>query len=221
MRHSFRVSVAAALATASVMGVVALTSTVATSGAAAATSPPMVTRVSPISGPAETSIPVTIHGRGFDTTAGAVTVSFGSTPAVSVYCKSPSSCTAVTPNLPVGPYSVNVVTDGDTLNPVTFTVDTYNPPLVRLVETYRGVVEFSSSHLSDKYPAQGAPGNDYVVIENQTPVSQSLTTNLLGPATIASGAEEGFSMPADNGPYIFFTTGTPVKALTVDTKNPA
>jgi hypothetical protein len=52
------------------MGLVSLTGAVATSGPAAASNPPIVTRVSPISGPAETSIPVTVHGRGFDATAG-------------------------------------------------------------------------------------------------------------------------------------------------------
>ncbi len=221
MRHSFGVSVAAALVAAGAMGVVALTSTVASSVPAAASNPPVVTRISPISGPADTSIPVVIHGHGFDTAAGAVTVSFGSTPAVSVSCPSPSSCTVVTPNLPEGVTSVTLVTNGTTLNSEPFTVNAYSPPLVRLVLSAKGHVEFSSRRVTDKYPAQGAPGNDYILIENQTAVSQSLTTNLLGPATIAAGAEEGFSMPADNGPYIFFTSGTPTSALTVDTKNPA
>jgi hypothetical protein len=224
MRHSVRVTVATVLIAGSVMGVlglVALSSSVATSVPASATNPARVTRVSPLSAPADTSITVTIHGHGLDTTAGATKVSFGSTPAVSVDCLSPSVCTAVTPNLPVGSYDVNVVTKGDTVNPVAFAVVAYDPPLVRLVLNARGVVEFSVGHVLDRYPAQGASGNDYVVIENQTAVPQSLTTNLLGPATIASGAQEGFSMPADNGPYIFFTTGKSNKALTVDTRVPA
>ena len=190
-------------------------------GSAAATSPPVLTRVSPISGPAETSIAVKLHGRGFDTIAGATTVSFGGSPAVSVYCKSPTVCTAVTPNLPAGPASVSVTTGGTTLNPQPFTVTSYTPPVVRLVLNARGNTEFSVSQLVDKYPSQGGPGSDYVVIANTTPVSQTLTTNTLGPATIASGASEGFSMAADHGPYIFFTSHTPTKTLTVNTKTPS
>jgi len=116
---------------------------------------------------------------------------------------------------------VTVTTGGNTLNPETFTVAPYSPPLVRLVLNARGKVEFSVGMLTDKYPAQGAPGNDYVVIENTTAVTQNLTTNSLGTASIAPGDSEGFVMAADDGPYIFFTSGSPTKALTVKTKQPA
>jgi hypothetical protein len=75
--------------------------------------------------------------------------------------------------------------------------------------------------LMDKYPAQGTQGNDYVVIENTTAVAQNLTTNSLGSASIAPGDSEGFVMAADDGPYIFFTSGSPAKTLTVKTRHPA
>jgi hypothetical protein len=222
MRHMSRKSaLVATLTLSTAFGTLALAGLLGPTSPAGAHAAPTVRRVSPISGPADTSISVAIHGRGFDTAAGATTVSFGGTPAVSVDCTSPGLCRAVSPNLGVGTIDVTVTTDDTVLNPETFTVSPYSPPVVRLVLSARGVVEFSSSGLMDKYPAQGAPGNDYVVIENTTAVTQDLTTNSLGPASIAPGDSEGFVLAADDGPYIFFTSGSPTKALTVKTRQPA
>jgi uncharacterized protein (TIGR03437 family) len=222
MRHiPLRSLLIASLAVSAALGTSALVGFIGPTGPAAATSAPTVKRVSPIGGPADTSIPVAIHGRGFDTTVGATTVSFGGTPAVSVDCTSPSLCRAISPNLSAGTVDVTVTTDGMTLNPETFTIAPYSPPLVRLVLNARGTVEFSMGMLMDKYPAQGTQGNDYVVIENTTAVAQNLTTNSLGSASIAPGDSEGFVMAADDGPYIFFTSGSPAKTLTVKTRHPA
>ena len=221
MHHSTLQRIAVGFVSVAAVGTLGLTVLTGPIGSAAASSPPVLKRVSPISGPTETSIAVKIHGKGFGTVPGATTVSFGGTPAVSVNCTSPTLCTAVTPNLPIGPATVSVTTGGTTLNTQPFTVTTYAPPIVRLVLNAKDNVEFSLSQLVDKYPAQGGPGNDYVVIENTTSVPQSLTTNNLGPATIASGASEGFTMAADNGPYIYFTSHTPTKTLTVNTKTPS
>ena len=59
------------------------------------------------------------------------------------------------------------------------------------------------------------------MIENTTAETQNLTTNSLGTASIAPGDSEGFVMAADDGPDIFFTSGSPTKTLTVKTKPPA
>jgi hypothetical protein len=50
-----------------------------------------------------------------------------------VDCTSPSLCRAISPNLSAGTVDVTVTTDGMTLNPETFTIAPYSPPLVRLV----------------------------------------------------------------------------------------
>ncbi|TMF74738.1 MAG: hypothetical protein E6I18_12610, partial [Chloroflexi bacterium] len=58
---------------------------------------PMVSAVTPTSGPAAGGTIVTITGTGFSTTAGATTVRFGATAASGVSCASSTSCSATSP----------------------------------------------------------------------------------------------------------------------------
>jgi hypothetical protein len=188
-------------------------------GTASATPrPPSVIRISPISAPAGTSIPIVIHGHGFDTTAGQTTVSFGGTPAVSTSCTSPSKCVAVTPNLSVGLVDVVVTTDGTALNPETLTVTAYSAPVVRIVTTAKGHTAFSQGHLTDGYPAVGGPGFDAFTISNTTASDQTLSGPLVPTTTITAGTSQTFSVASGNGPYIYFTSETPTAALTVKAK---
>jgi hypothetical protein len=213
--------VVATMVTSASLGSLALAGIVGPSSTAGASAPPSVTRIAPITGPAGTSIPLSIHGHGFDTTVGATTVSFSGTPAVSVDCASPSLCKVVTPNLVAGTVSVTVTTDGTPLNSETFTVTSYSAPLVRIVLNAKRNAVFSVHQLVDSYPAPGGLGNDAVVIENRTAVSRTVTNSSVGSMTTAPGDSYSFTLLADDGPYVFFTTGSPTSALTVKARNPA
>ncbi len=74
---------------------------------------PTVTAINPSSGPASGNTRVLIGGTGFSTTAGAVTVMFGTTPATSVFCATTSSCQAISPP-GTGTVSVRVTVGGQT-----------------------------------------------------------------------------------------------------------
>jgi uncharacterized protein (TIGR03437 family) len=208
----------AALAASAALAAAALVTTIGATEASATPAPPTVTRIAPITAPEGTSIAMKIHGHRFDTTIGATTVAFDGTAAVSVDCISPSVCNVVTPNLSAGTVSVVVTTDGVALNPETLTVVPYAAPVVRLVTSAKGHTEFSVHHLSDGYPAQGAPGSDAFVLENSTADSQTVTNSTTGPITLAPGDSTTVALVADLGPYVFFTSGSPTSALTVKTK---
>jgi len=184
-------------------------------GTATAKPLPSVTRIAPISAPAGSSIPIVIHGHGFDTTAGMTTVAFDGTPAVSVSCTAPSKCTAVTPNLTVGAVSVVVTTDGVALNPETLTVTAYAAPVVRMLLNAKGHTIYGVYHLMDAYPAQGAPGYDSVTIQNTTAADQTLTGPLVPTTLIPAGSSQTFSLLKTGGPYVFFSSTTPTASLTV------
>jgi hypothetical protein len=200
------------------LGLGSALSVVGASSASAAPPIPSVSRIAPISVPAGTSIAMVVHGHHLDTTIGATTVAFGGVPAVSVDCVSPSLCKVVTPDLGVGTVSVVVSTDGAPLNPETLTVVPYAAPVVRLFTNARGNPSFSVHALADGYPATGATGFDAVTIQNTTATSQTVTNTVVGDVTLAAGASTTYSLQADLGPYIFFTSGTPTSALTVKTK---
>ncbi len=184
-------------------------------GVASATPSPSVTKIAPVSAPAGSSIPIVIHGHQFDTAPGTTTVTFDGTPAVSVSCPAPSKCTAVTPNLAVGPVSVVVTTDGVPLNPETLTVTAYAAPVVRMLLNARGHTIFSVSRLMDSYPAQGAPGFDAVTVTNTTAGDQTLTGPLVPTTLIPAGTSQTFALTIGGGPYVFFSSTTPTAALTV------
>ena len=208
----------AALAASAALAAAALVTSVGATEASATPSPPTVSRISPITAPAGTSIALKVHGHRFDTTIGATTVAFDGTPAVSVDCVSPSVCNVITPNLDAGTVSVVVTTDGMALNPETLTVVPYAPPLVRLVTNAKGNTVFSTHSLPDGYPAQGAPGYDAFALENTTAASETVTNSTTGPITLDPGDSTTVSLAADAGPYVFFTSGMPTSALTVKTK---
>ena len=210
-----------ALALVPAAGALALAGVAVASGPAGASGSPSVTRISPISVPAGTSIPIKIHGHGFDTAVGAASVSFGGTPAVSVSCSSPSSCVAVSPNLTVGSVQVVLTSNGTALNGETLTVNAYDPPLVRLVSNAKGRTVFSVGGLSDNYPATGAEGYDAVTIENTTDASQTFTSTPTGDVTLAAGDSDTVALAADDGPYVFYTTSdSHTSTLTVKTHAP-
>jgi len=72
---------------------------------------PVVTSLSPSSGPQSGGTTVTVSGAGFLTTSGGTTIDFGSTPASSVSCTSETTCTAVSPP-GYGTVGVTVTVDG-------------------------------------------------------------------------------------------------------------
>jgi len=73
---------------------------------------PVVTALSPASGPTSGGTPVTITGAGFSTTAGSTTVGFGSNPASAVSCSSSTTCVATAPGAAAGTVDVIVTTLG-------------------------------------------------------------------------------------------------------------
>jgi hypothetical protein len=75
--------------------------------------PPTVTAINPSGGPAAGGTSVAITGGGFDSTAGATTVRFGSTPATGVSCSSTTSCVAASP-AGSGTVDVTVTVGGQT-----------------------------------------------------------------------------------------------------------
>jgi hypothetical protein len=190
-------------------------------GPAGAVNPPGVTRISPISEPAGTSVSFTIHGHGFDTAAGATTVSFGGTPAVSVYCGSPTTCTAVSPNLAVGPVDVVVTTDGTVLSPEVLTVTPWSPfPVIRLLPAARSKVIFSMGSVDVDYPALGGPGYDALTVRNTTGTTQTITNATVGSVTIDPGDSVTLALAAAPGPYVFLTSDTPTAATTIWARTP-
>ncbi len=188
-----------------------------TLGSASAVSLPSVSRISPVSAPAGTSIPIVIHGHGFSTTAGSTAVTFGGDPALSVTCPSPSKCTAVTPNLAVGSVAVGVTVDGTALNSVNLTVDAYAAPTVRLLPNAKGHIIFNVNHVTDHYPAQGAPGFVALTVDNTTSSDQTLTGTAIGSGSLDVPADtsQTISMVAGGGPYIATTTDVPADSLTI------
>jgi hypothetical protein len=79
--------------------------------------PPVVTFVSPGSGPSVGGNSVTITGTGL---TGATAVTFGANPAVSFTVVSPTQITAVAPAGPPGPVAVTVTTPSGTSAPVSY-----------------------------------------------------------------------------------------------------
>ena len=203
------------------------TAMVLASGTASASSgPPMVSRIAPVSAPAGTSVSIAIHGHHFDTTAGGTTVTFGGVAALSVSCPTPNLCRAVTPNLPAGPASVVVTVDGvGALGTPTLTVNAYSAPVVRMLTNHKGDVVYSQSHVVDRYPATGGPGYDALTIQNTTSIDETLTeeanSEVVGTVTVDAGDSATVSLLADEGPYFFATSTSPVKYLNVTTKTPS
>jgi uncharacterized protein (TIGR03437 family) len=177
-------------------------------------------RLKPASGPEYASSTIDIKGKGFNTTPGATTVSFGGTAAPSVTCSSSTLCVVTTPDLPEGPVAVTVTTGASTSTAQTFTATTYDPPIV-LIKSKKSGARFSKTHLTDSYPAIFDTGNIYLNIENVTTSSQAVTDNVSGPGTftLEPGDTEGFNVPAVLGPYTFTITGSasPKATLTVTT----
>jgi uncharacterized protein (TIGR03437 family) len=177
-------------------------------------------RLKPASGPEYASSTIDLKGKGFSTTPGATTVSFGGTAALSVSCSSSTLCVVTTPELPDGPVAVTVTSGAETSAAQTFTATTYDPPAVTIKSKKSGA-RFSKTHLTDAYPGIFDPGNVYLNIENTTASSQTVTDNVPGPGTftLEPGDTEGLNVPASLGPYTFTVTGSasPKATLTVTT----
>jgi len=180
-----------------------------------------LTKISPSSAPEGTSIPVKIKGTGFDTTPGATTVSIGGEAAKEVVCATSKKCTAMTPeHFGTGAEEVTVtVGAATTVEPVSFTYETYSPPVVSIVAKHSGV-RFSKKALTDKYPGIFDPGNVYLQIHNTTAVTQSFE-GPTGPISLEPGLYEGYNFPVDEAsPVVFTLTAAPNATLTVKTKEP-
>ncbi|MGI8549987.1 MAG: protease pro-enzyme activation domain-containing protein, partial [Dehalococcoidia bacterium] len=86
-----------------------------------------VTSISPTTGPDSGGTSVTITGTGFNPTAGATTVTFGSNPLSSASCSSSTSCTASSPT-GTGMVDVRITTAGQTSVVVSADQFTYLTP---------------------------------------------------------------------------------------------
>ncbi len=190
--------------------------------ASASTQVTQIKKISPVSGPEFSSIPVKIKGSNFNTTPGETTVSFDGEPALSVSCESSKRCTAMTPELPAGPVEVTVTSNGMTSStPATFTYETYSPPLVKIISTKLAPV-FSKTKLRDRYAGIFDPGNIYLQIENTlvAPVTLNGPTGLI---KLAHGETAGYNLPVDeSAPYVFKIAYafTNKQTLTVSTETP-
>lgn len=177
-------------------------------------------RLKPASGPEYASSTIDLKGKGFSTTPGATTVSFGGTAALSVACSSSTLCVVTTPDLPEGPVAVTATTGASTSAPQTFTALPYDPPVIT-IKSKKGLPRFSKTHLTDAYAGIFDTGNVYLNIENATASSQTVVDNVPGPGTftLEPGFTEGFNMPAALGPYTFTVLGnaSPKATLTVTT----
>jgi uncharacterized protein (TIGR03437 family) len=177
-------------------------------------------KLKPASGPEFASSTIDLKGKGFSTTPGATTVSFGGTAALSVACSSSTLCVVTTPDLPPGPVDVTVTSGASTSAPQTFTATEYDPPIVA-IKSKRSGPSFRKTHLTDAYPGIFDTGNVYLNIENVTTSSQTVTDNVPGPGTftLEPGDTQGFNMPAALGPYTFTVVGSasPKATLTVTT----
>lgn len=78
---------------------------------------PVISQVSPTSGPRRGGTRVTIRGAGFATAASATSVSFGPAPATQVSCPSSSECKAVAPAHAAGTVRIRVTVSGATSPP--------------------------------------------------------------------------------------------------------
>lgn len=179
-----------------------------------------ITSIMPASGPELSSIPVTIHGSNFSTEPGGTTVSFGGEPALSVTCASSKRCTAMTPELFEGPVEVTATSNGMTSTaPITFTYETYAPPVVKITDDM-GEPVFAQHKLLDRYPGIFDPGNVYLNIENTFPGSVTIT----GPSgyeDLGEGEVAGFNIPAKTPPYLFAVeAGAKNQTLSVKARTP-
>jgi hypothetical protein len=124
--------------------------------------PPTITSISPASGPMTGNTTVQITGNNFDVQQGGTQVFFKNTPAQSVSCTSPTSCTAVTPLAPqIGPVDV-------TLNVNTF------PAVAAGAFTYKPAV-------TDVNPSHGLPGDQIVISGYEFNYDPSVMTITIGP----------------------------------------
>ncbi len=192
-------------------------------GSASASTPEtQVKKISPVSGPEYSSIPVKIIGKNFNTAAGETMVSFGGVAALSVSCESSKVCIAMTPELPAGPAEVTVTSNGMTSStPVTFTYETYSPPLVKIIPKKLAPV-FSKTKLLDRYAGIFDPGNIYLQIEN-TLVAPATVNGPTGLVKLQHAETEGYNLPVDeSAPYVFTIAYAFAnrQTLTVATKTP-
>lgn len=97
---------------------------------------PVVTAISPSSGPSTGGTPVTITGTGFDTASGGTSVSFGSSPATGIACSSTTSCTALSP-AGSGTVDVIVTASGQASAPVS--ADRFTYTVAALAPTVAGI----------------------------------------------------------------------------------
>jgi uncharacterized protein (TIGR03437 family) len=178
-------------------------------------------RIAPASGPELSSIPVTIHGSNFSTAPGGTTVSFGGEPATSVTCATTKKCTVMTPELVAGPVEVTATSNGMVSTaPITFTYETYAPPLVKIADqTSRPV--FSQRKLIDRYAGIFDPGNVYLQIENTFPGSVTIT-GPTGYLDVNEGEIAGYNIPVQSAPYVFAIESGTFKrqTLTLKTRTP-
>lgn len=195
-------------------------SALAFSSVASASSGLKLTNLKPSDGPEFASSTIDVKGKGFSTTPGATSVSFGGTAALSVACSSSTLCVVTTPDLPLGPAAVTVTVGASTSMARTFTATPFNPPTIAIKSNKAGA-RFKKTHLTDTYPAIFDTGNVYLNIQNTTASSQTVTDNVPGPGTftLEPGLTEGFNMPAALGPYVFTISGStsPNPTLTVAT----
>jgi hypothetical protein len=202
------------------MAAVAALSALAFSPLASASAATQLKKLKPANGPEFASSTIDIKGKGFSTTPGATTVSFGGTSALSVNCPSSTLCVVTTPDLPAGPVAVTVTVGASTSMIRTFTATPFHPPAVA-IKSKKGVARFKKTHLKDTYPAIFDTGNIYLNIKNSTASNQTVTSNVPGLSTftLEPGNTEGLNVPAALGPYLFTITGSasPKAMLTVTT----
>ncbi len=190
--------------------------------ASAATPVTQIKKIVPASGPELSSIPVEVKGSNFNTAPGATTVSFGGEPALSVSCESTKVCTAMTPELIAGPVEVTATSNGMTsTTPITFTYETYSPPLVKIIPKPSAPV-FSKTKLLDRYAGIFDPGNVYLQIEN-TLFDAATVKGPTGLIKILSGETAGYNLPVNEStPYVFTIAYAFAnrQTLTVSTETP-
>jgi sugar lactone lactonase YvrE len=169
--------------------------------------PLTVSSMSPSTGPATGGTSVTITGSGFGTTSGAVTATFGTTPAPSVTCSSVTTCVIVTPGVAgAGTVPVTITSGAQvTTAPVSFTFTTAavtNPPSITSIS-----------------PSSGLPaGGTRVVVRGSNLFIAGKTTSVVfgaaGPGQVVAG-----SCAADQCTVVspaFNSTGTVDIQLIVD-----